>query len=101
MGATTILDSLADRSYVIRNLCTLTSFGRSIPQEHVDILHWQYRVIIVALSVFGVLCMCILDSIECVMCIRNSSRKTSIFATILTIRTRYVQALAQPSLWLD
>ena len=48
-----IVDALAARNYTICNLCTPTSFGHSAPLKYAEILHWQYRVIVVALSVSG------------------------------------------------
>ena len=34
-------------------MCTLAAFGSSAPWGHADLLLWQYRVIVIALGVFG------------------------------------------------
>ena len=49
----TILDSSAARKYTIYNLYTLASFGQSAPRGHINILLWQYRIVVNALSVSG------------------------------------------------
>ena len=53
MGVTTILDSLAARSYTTPNVSTLASFGQSAPLRLAIIFHWQYGVIVDVLSVIG------------------------------------------------
>ena len=53
VGAATILDSSACERYTRNNPCTGASCGQSAPRESAVILLWQYRVIVVALSVFG------------------------------------------------
>ena len=51
LGVATILDSLTAMNYMVCTVCTLASFGQSAPQEHKD--QWQYRLLFIALSVFG------------------------------------------------
>ena len=53
--------------YIIGNLCTLASFGQSAPRKMANILHRQYRVIGVALSVFGWHVLAV--AISCITCV--------------------------------